>query len=81
MFMHLACHSSSETELTVDAFLKELNAEAILQFVHLARQRLCRNVELTAEAMELIGDLYAELRGNADARALPVTVRFCRHCC
>ena len=35
----------------------------------------CRNVELTADAMEAIGDFYAELRGSSDIRALPVTVR------
>ena len=34
-------------------------------------------MELTGEAMELIGDFYAELRSNADSRALPVTVRAC----
>ncbi len=32
-------------------------------------------MELTGKAMEEIGDFYAEQRSNADARALPVTVR------
>lgn len=31
-------------------------------------------MELTAEAMEAIGDYYAELRGGSDSRALPITV-------
>jgi DNA replicative helicase MCM subunit Mcm2 (Cdc46/Mcm family) len=34
-------------------------------------------VELTAEAMEAIGDYYAELRGGSDSRALPITVHTC----
>ena len=38
-----------------------------------------RNVELTTEAMEAIGDFYAELRGASDVRALPVTVRLAWH--
>ena len=35
----------------------------------------CRDVELTAEAMEAIGDYYAELRAESATGALPVTVR------
>ena len=34
-----------------------------------------RDVELTAEAMEAIGDYYAELRSESATGALPVTVR------
>lgn len=36
---------------------------------------LCSEMELTGEAMEAIGDFYAELRSRADDSALPVTVR------
>ena len=35
----------------------------------------CSEMELTGEAMEAIGDFYAELRSRADDSALPVTVR------
>lgn len=34
-----------------------------------------REVQLTGEAMEAIGDYYAELRAAGDGNALPVTVR------
>ena len=37
--------------------------------------RRCSEIELTGEAMEAIGDFYAELRSRADESALPVTVR------
>ncbi len=37
--------------------------------------RLCSDIELTGEAMEVIGDYYAELRSQADTNALPITVR------
>ncbi len=33
------------------------------------------DIELTGEAMEVIGDYYAELRSQADTNALPITVR------
>lgn len=36
---------------------------------------LCSDIELTGEAMEVIGDYYAELRAQADTNALPITVR------
>ena len=32
-------------------------------------------IELTGEAMEAIGEYYAELRARADESALPITVR------
>ena len=32
-------------------------------------------IELTGEAMEVIGDYYATLRARADESALPITVR------
>ena len=35
----------------------------------------CRDLELSGEAMEAIGDFYSELRQTSDQRALPVTVR------
>ena len=35
----------------------------------------CSDIELTGEAMEVIGDYYAELRSQADNNALPITVR------
>ena len=36
---------------------------------------VCSDIELTGEAMEVIGDYYAELRSQADTNALPITVR------
>jgi DNA replication licensing factor MCM3 len=36
---------------------------------------LCSEIELTGEAMEVIGDYYATLRSRADDSALPITVR------
>ena len=38
---------------------------------------VARDVELTAAAMEAIGDYYAELRSESATGALPVTVRDC----
>lgn len=35
----------------------------------------CSEIELTGEAMEAIGDFYAELRSRSEESALPVTVR------
>ena len=35
----------------------------------------CSDIELTGEAMEVIGDYYADLRSQADTNALPITVR------
>ena len=40
-----------------------------------------RDVELTAPAMEAIGDYYAELRSESATGALPVTVRRAAHAC
>lgn len=36
---------------------------------------ICSEIELTGEAMEVIGDYYATLRSRADDSALPITVR------
>lgn len=35
----------------------------------------CSELELTGEAMEAIGEFYAELRSKGDESALPITVR------
>ncbi len=43
------------------------------------RSVVIRDVELTAAAMEAIGDYYAELRSESATGALPVTVRDCQH--
>jgi hypothetical protein len=37
--------------------------------------RACSELALSGEAMEAIGEFYCELRGSADLRALPITVR------
>lgn len=36
---------------------------------------VCRNMEMTPEAMEAIQELYGELRQEADNLSLPITVR------
>eukprot|EP00891_Asterochloris_glomerata_P003690 jgi/Astpho2/3690/fgenesh1_pm.00060_%23_4_t len=53
-------------------FTVQLSSEYTITLVHWLP---CRDLELSGEAMEAIGDFYSELRQTSDQRALPVTVR------
>jgi DNA replicative helicase MCM subunit Mcm2 (Cdc46/Mcm family) len=76
-FLRIAARAAAE--LSLASFARQVGVVRTLQ----GAEQLCRNVELTAEAMEAIGDYYAELRGGSDSRALPITVQNCaaQHSC
>ncbi|CAL5229434.1 g12756 [Coccomyxa viridis] len=51
-----------------------LSVAFLKKFLTIIKRR-ASDIELTGEAMEVIGDYYAELRSQADTNALPITVR------
>ncbi|KAK9841241.1 hypothetical protein WJX74_002431 [Apatococcus lobatus] len=59
----------------VDKDHAPLTPHFLRTYIRFAKEIRCRDLTLSPEAMDSIGDFYTELRSSSGERALPVTVR------